>query len=182
MNKNNQIYLLIALLIPVVMIICTIFFIALSKAKLHPQQNFIYMLTKDSNPYYCLQQSKAKLFPDTYPVKSGSDVKPADCSSTKVYQYDFNQDKGLLLTLEAASQLRPSLPSEAKSPDGFEIKSYCGTSTLSGWAPSRHGSDICVTNGEQAKRLAISHYPDNSGDYYYFYFLGWTQHGGNTHQ
>lgn len=183
MEKNSRIYLYIALVIPVAMIVFTVIFVSLSKTNLHPGHNFIFMLSKDSNPYYCLEQIQTKLFPDNYMQKAVAGNATTDCSSTKLYQYDFSQNKCIPMTLDAAIQSEPSLPTEVKSADGFMIKSYCGTSTLSGWTPSQLHSDICITNGIEATRLNISHYPDNANDYNYFYFLGWIQNTDNhTHQ
>lgn len=192
MEKQNKIFLYIAILIPIFMIVITFFSIHFFKVELHPQYNFIYMIN-NGDAYQCWQKMKKEIFPvkstdQNTSTESGQNI---DCSKAKLYEYDFTSKQSKLITLEQARKMKLSPPSQTISPDGFVINTYCYSSDISGWGLySKSYSSVCIKKDDVRQKLNINYSNDYPDEIYYFYFISWVQDSnvttpetrGNTHE
>jgi hypothetical protein len=171
MAAKKQVYLYIALLIPILMLAIIMISVFLYQPTPPiPKSNFVYTFAKGYQTYACEQRIKSELLPNTTPPKN-STRQNDNCDLNNLFMYDFNTNISTPLTLEQAKKL--SFASSSRSQDGFYISTYCYTSPHAGWWSMNSGSNqVCVSNKDYRRKLKIS-IPKTNDDFYSFVFIGW---------
>ncbi|RDI44543.1 hypothetical protein [Aquicella lusitana] len=171
---KRNIFLYLAILIPVAMIIITALAVGFYQQKrLQPKFNFVYMLV-DSDQLGCQQAIEQKLFKEQVtPAGRYPAANTKRCDMVKLYLFNTRTRTSTFITLDQAQQFTfLNKLNRYKSPDGFTLESFCRTDMPLGfWNEMRlenHG--VCLRQGKYREKLDLKPSREEAA---YFIFIGW---------
>jgi hypothetical protein len=170
---KKSIYLVIAILIPILMIVIISALTYLDQINLTPEHNFIYGMINNVNKFNCVTQIKSTIFSAQAKDQKKKEM-TLQCQEPDLYLYDVKTDAIKKITLDEVKKLVSPATSTSQSSDGFTISEYCDSSRVLvlGIFSTHYYSPICIKKENYAKRLKIESpaYKENKS----FFFIGWT--------
>jgi hypothetical protein len=121
---KKEIYLFIAILLPIIMILIVAISLLFPVKKLSPKYNFLYVIGDNAEPYTCLQNMAQKFYPKRTSSYDFYKIDPEKCKKLQLFVYDFKTDSIKPITFADAKKLRiaENLPTDAGN---FYISRYC---------------------------------------------------------
>lgn len=173
MRMKKNIFLYLALIIPILMIAITSIGVRYYKVELYPKYNFLYALVTNRDEYVCIQHLNHKLFPDQYPKDTITPKQIKSCAKLNLFVYDVKKNTSSKINDNQIQNFILAAHSAPTSPDGFYIQQFCSLSVISGWFEDGGGEEkVCLRKDNYQKRLNISQ-SFNANHYQDVIFIGW---------